>query len=236
MDAQAIVSLKNVTKTYRQGKVQITALDDVSLDIPQGDFMALAGPSGSGKTTLLNLIGGLDRADSGSIRLNGSDLGTMSESDLAGMRLHRVGFVFQSYNLIPVLSAEENVEYVMLLQGVGARERREKARAILDDVGLEELYDRRPAELSGGEQQRVAVARAVVSGPSIVLADEPTANLDSATGRSLMDMMRGMNEAKGVTFVFSTHDRMVMDYAERLVRIRDGGVAGEEKREGGTGS
>ena len=236
MDAQAIVSLKNVTKTYRQGKVQITALDDVSLDIPQGDFMALAGPSGSGKTTLLNLIGGLDRADSGSIRLNGNDLGTMSESDLAGMRLHRVGFVFQSYNLIPVLSAEENVEYVMLLQGVGARERRDKARAILDDVGLEELYDRRPAELSGGQQQRVAVARAVVSGPSIVLADEPTANLDSATGRSLMDMMRSMNEAKGVTFIFSTHDRMVMDYAERLVRIRDGRVAGEEKREGGTGS
>ena len=231
MDAQAIVSLKNVTKTYRQGKVQITALDDVSLDIPQGDFMALAGPSGSGKTTLLNLIGGLDRADSGSIRLNGNDLGAMSESDLAGMRLHRVGFVFQSYNLIPVLSAEENVEYVMLLQGVGARERREKARAILDDVGLQGLYDRRPAELSGGQQQRVAVARAVVSGPSIVLADEPTANLDSATGRSLMDMMRAMNVSKGVTFVFSTHDRMVMDYARRLVRIRDGRVDADEKRE-----
>jgi len=236
MDAQAIASLSNVTKTYRQGKVQITALDGVSLDVPQGDFMALAGPSGSGKTTLLNLIGGLDRADSGSIRLNGNDLGAMSESDLAGMRLHRVGFVFQSYNLIPVLSAEENVEYVMLLQGVGARERREKARAILDDVGLEGLYGRRPAELSGGQQQRVAVARAVVSGPSIVLADEPTANLDSNTGRSLMDMMRSMNETKGVTFVFSTHDRMVMEYAERLVRIRDGRVAGEERREGGAGS
>jgi putative ABC transport system ATP-binding protein len=231
MDAQAIVSLKNVTKTYRQGKVQITALDDVSLDIPQGDFMALAGPSGSGKTTLLNLIGGLDRADSGSIRLNGNDLGAMSESELADMRLRRVGFVFQSYNLIPVLSAEENVEYVMLLQGVGARERREKARAILDDVGLQGLYDRRPAELSGGQQQRVAVARAVVSGPSIVLADEPTANLDSATGRSLMDMMRAMNVSKGVTFVFSTHDRMVMDYARRLVRIRDGRVDADEKRE-----
>jgi len=231
MDAQAIVLLKNVTKTYRQGKVQITALDDVSLDIPQGDFMALAGPSGSGKTTLLNLIGGLDRADSGSIRLNGNDLGAMSESELADMRLRRVGFVFQSYNLIPVLSAEENVEYVMLLQGVGARERREKARAILDDVGLQGLYDRRPAELSGGQQQRVAVARAVVSGPSIVLADEPTANLDSATGRSLMDMMRAMNVSKGVTFVFSTHDRMVMDYARRLVRIRDGRVDADEKRE-----
>ncbi len=236
MNTQAIVSLSSVTKTYHQGKVQITALDDVSLDIPQGDFMALAGPSGSGKTTLLNLIGGLDRADSGSIRLNGNDLGVMSESELAGMRLHRVGFVFQSYNLIPVLSAEENVEYVMLLQGVGARERRDKARDILADVGLEGLYDRRPAELSGGQQQRVAVARAVVSGPSIVLADEPTANLDSATGRTLMDMMRSMNEAKGVTFVFSTHDRMVMDYAERLVRIRDGRVAGDERKKGEAGA
>jgi putative ABC transport system ATP-binding protein len=155
----------------------------------------------------------------------------MSESELADMRLRRVGFVFQSYNLIPVLSAEENVEYVMLLQGVGARERREKTRAVLDDVGLEGLYSRRPAELSGGQQQRVAVARAVVSGPSIVLADEPTANLDSATGRSLMDMMREMNVSKGVTFVFSTHDRMVMDYARRLVRIRDGRVASDEQRE-----
>jgi putative ABC transport system ATP-binding protein len=231
MDAQAIVSLNGVTKTYRQGKVQITALDGVSLEIPHGSFLALAGPSGSGKTTLLNLIGGLDRADSGSIRLNGNDLGAMSESELADMRLRRVGFVFQSYNLIPVLSAEENVEYVMLLQGVGARERREKTRAVLDDVGLEGLYSRRPAELSGGQQQRVAVARAVVSGPSIVLADEPTANLDSATGRSLMDMMREMNVSKGVTFVFSTHDRMVMDYARRLVRIRDGRVASDEQRE-----
>ncbi|MCF8062678.1 MAG: ABC transporter ATP-binding protein [Deltaproteobacteria bacterium] len=232
METQSIVSLSDVTKTYRQGRVQITALDGVSLEVPQGDFLALAGPSGSGKTTLLNLIGGLDRADSGSIRLNGNDLGAMSESELAGMRLEQVGFVFQSYNLIPVLSAEENVEYVMLLQGVAARERREKARAILDDVGLEGMYDRRPAELSGGQQQRVAVARAVVSGPSIVLADEPTANLDSATGRALMDMMRSMNEAKGVTFVFSTHDRMVMDYAGRLIRIRDGRVAGDERREG----
>ena len=232
METQAIVSLNDVTKTYRQGKVQITAVDGVSLDVPQGDFLALAGPSGSGKTTLLNLIGGLDRADSGSIRLNGQDLGTMSESELAGMRLHRVGFVFQSYNLIPVLSAVENVEYVMLLQGVGAAERRERARAILDDVGLEGLYDRRPAELSGGQQQRVAVARAVVSGPSIVLADEPTANLDTATGRALMDMMQDMNKAKHVTFIFSTHDRMVMDYAERLVRIRDGKVARDEKKGG----
>jgi putative ABC transport system ATP-binding protein len=231
METQSIVSLSGVTKTYRQGKVQITALNDVSLEIRQGSFLALAGPSGSGKTTLLNLIGGLDRADAGSIRLDGNALGAMSESELADMRLRRVGFVFQSYNLIPVLSAEENVEYVMLLQGTGARERRDKARAILDDVGLEGLYDRRPAELSGGQQQRVAVARAVVSGPSIVLADEPTANLDSTTGRSLMDMMREMNVSKGVTFVFSTHDRMVMDYARRLVRIRDGRVAGDEMRE-----
>jgi putative ABC transport system ATP-binding protein len=210
----------------------ITALAGVTLDVPGGDFMALAGPSGSGKTTLLNMIGGLDRPDSGRIRLNGNDLESMSESELAAMRLQSVGFVFQSYNLIPVLSAEENVEYVMLLQGVGAGERRERARAVLDDVGLEGLYHRRPAELSGGQQQRVAVARAVVSGPAIVLADEPTANLDSAAGRALMDMMRGMNESRGVTFIFSTHDRMVMDYAGRLVRIRDGKVALDERKNG----
>lgn len=231
MNVEPIVSLTDVTKAYRQGRILTTALAGVTLDIPKGDFMALAGPSGSGKTTLLNLIGGLDRADSGRIRLNGNDLGAMSESELAGMRLHHVGFVFQSYNLIPVLSAEENVEYVMLLQGVGARERRERARTVLDDVGLEGLYSRRPAELSGGQQQRVAVARAVVSGPGIVLADEPTANLDTASGRALMDMMRGMNESRSVTFIFSTHDRMVMEYAGRLVRIRDGKVERDERKD-----
>ena len=193
--------------------------------------MALAGPSGSGKTTLLNIIGGLDTADSGTVVVDGDTLAEMDQGDLADMRLRKVGFVFQSYNLIPVLSARENVEFIMLLQGVSPRERRERALSILEEVGLAGLHDRRPAELSGGQQQRVAVARAIVSGPSIVLADEPTANLDSQTGSDLLDMMKKMNEEKKVTFIFSTHDRMVMDYARRLVLIRDGQVDGDHPRE-----
>ena len=170
----------------------------------------------------MNLIGGLDTADAGNIILNGNAFDQMSQSQLARLRLHQVGFVFQAYNLIPVLSAAENVEFVMLLQGIPANERHERARAILDDVGLEGKYDRRPAELSGGQQQRVAVARAIVSNPSIVLADEPTANLDSTTGTGLLDMMQQMNTEKKVTFIFSTHDGMVMDYARRLVLLHDG--------------
>jgi len=174
-----IVKCIDVKKTYRQGKVEVKALNGVSLTIEKGAFVALAGPSGSGKTTMLNIIGGLDLADSGRIMVDGNALDKMSQSELASLRLEKVGFVFQAYNLIPVLSAFENVEFVMLLQGVPSAERRELAKAILDDVGLEGKYDRRPAELSGGEQQRVAVARAIVSNPSIVLADEPTANLDN---------------------------------------------------------
>ena len=230
MGNDQIVQVKDVIKTYEQGKIRITALNGISLNIPKGDFLALAGPSGSGKTTLLNLIGGLDRADSGQIELNGNDLSSMNESELAELRLHHVGFVFQAYNLIPVLSAVENVEYVMLLQGVPSKERRDRARSILDDVGLDGMHDRRPAELSGGQQQRVAVARAIVSGPSIVLADEPTANLDTQTGGALLEMMKEMNRTKAVTFIFSTHDRMVMDHARRLVRIRDGRVVEDQNR------
>jgi putative ABC transport system ATP-binding protein len=223
-----IVECRDVKKTYRQGEVEVLALNGVDLSIEQGGFLALAGPSGSGKTTMLNIIGGLDRADSGKVLVDGNALEGMNQSELASLRLHKVGFVFQAYNLIPVLSAIENVEFVMLLQGVSTKERRERAQAILDDVGLEGKYDRRPAELSGGQQQRVAVARAIVSNPSIVLADEPTANLDSKNGRGLLEMMREMNETKKVTFVFSTHDHMVMDYARRLVQIRDGQVADDE--------
>jgi putative ABC transport system ATP-binding protein len=223
-----IVECSQVKKTYRQGEVEVRALNGVDLSIEKGGFLALAGPSGSGKTTMLNIIGGLDRADSGKVVVDGNALEAMNQSELASLRLHNVGFVFQAYNLIPVLSALENVEFVMLLQGVPAKERRERARAILDDVGLEGKYDRRPAELSGGQQQRVAVARAIVSNPSIVLADEPTANLDSKNGRGLLEMMQEMNETKKVTFVFSTHDHMVMDYARRLVHIRDGQVADDE--------
>jgi len=210
-----IVECRNVNKTYRQGQVEVHALKDVNLSIKKGDFVAVAGPSGSGKTTLLNLIGGLDSIDSGSIALDGNFFEQMSQSQLAAMRLHKVGFVFQAYNLIPVLSAAENVEFVMLLQGIPAKERRSRAKAILDDVGLSGKYSRRPAELSGGQQQRVAVARALVSKPSIVLADEPTANLDSTTGEGLLTMMKQMNREKEVTFIFSTHDKMV---------IRDGGI------------
>jgi len=227
-----MVECVDVKKTYRQGKVEVSALNGVSLSIEKGDFVALAGPSGSGKTTMLNIIGGLDSADSGSIMVDGNALNKMTQSELASLRLQKVGFVFQAYNLIPVLSALENVEFVMLLQGVPSAERRELAKAMLDDVGLAGKFDRRPAELSGGEQQRVAVARAIVSNPSIVLADEPTANLDSKNGTGLMEMMKQMNEKKKATFIFSTHDKMVMDYARRLVLIRDGLVADDQVREG----
>lgn len=226
-----IVECVDVKKTYRQGKLKVRALNGVSLSIEKGAFVALAGPSGSGKTTMLNLIGGLDLADSGSVMVDGKPLDKMTQSELASLRLQKVGFVFQAYNLIPVLSALENVEFVMLLQGVPSVERQELARAILDEVGLAGKDERRPAELSGGEQQRVAVARAIVSNPSIVLADEPTANLDSKTGNGLLEMMRHLNEQKKATFIFSTHDKMVMDYARRLILIRDGLVADDQVRE-----
>lgn len=220
-----IVKCVEIEKKYKQGKVEVQALKGVSLSIEKGEFTALAGPSGSGKTTILNLMGGLDLPDSGTITVDGSNFEHMNQSQLAELRLHKVGFIFQSYNLIPVLSAVENVEYVMLLQGVDGPERRKRAKSILDEVGLGELYNRRPAELSGGQQQRVAVARAIVSNPSIVLADEPTANLDSKTGTGLLKIMKDMNEKKNVTFIFSTHDQRVMNYAKRLIKIRDGMVA-----------
>ena len=217
-----IVECIDVQKTYRQGRIEVQALKDINLSIEKGEFLAVAGPSGSGKTTLLNLVGGLDASDAGSIIVDGNAFDQMSQSQLAKLRLHKIGFVFQAYNLIPVLSAAENVEFVMLLQGVPSSERRERAQAILDDVGLAGKYDRRPSELSGGQQQRVAVARAIVSNPSIVLADEPTANLDSKTGTGLLEMMKKMNSEKNVTFIFSTHDKMVMDYARRLILLHDG--------------
>lgn len=219
-----IVDVKDVAKTYRQGNLDVHALAGVSLSIARGEFAALAGPSGSGKTTLLNLIGGLDTPTRGQIILDNREITGLSQSKLATLRLNKIGFVFQAYNIIPVLSARENVEYVMLMQGVPARERADRARAILDDVGLEGMHDRRPAELSGGQQQRVAVARAIVSRPSIVLADEPTANLDSKTGQGLLEMMSQMNQAREVTFIFSTHDQMVMDYARRIIHLKDGRV------------
>lgn len=220
----SIVRAENIKKRYIQGKVEVHALRGVSVNIDQGEFVAMAGPSGSGKTTVLNIIGGIDNPDSGQVIVDGNNYSDMTQSKLAELRLNKIGFVFQAYNLIPVLSAEENVEYIMMLQGVSAKERKKKARAILDDVGLEGIYSRRPSELSGGQQQRIAVARAIVSNPAIVLADEPTANLDSKTGESLLDMMKKMNREKNVTFIFSTHDNMVMEYAKRIVKLKDGQI------------
>jgi putative ABC transport system ATP-binding protein len=227
----SIVECTDIKKTYHQGRVEVPALNGVSLSIEKGGFVAIAGPSGSGKTTMLNIIGGLDLPDSGRAVVDGNALEEMSRSDLANLRLQKIGFVFQAYNLIPVLSALENVEFVMLLQGVPASERHERAKDILDEVGLEGTYDRRPAELSGGQQQRVAVARAIVSDPSIVLADEPTANLDSTNGKGLLEMMKELNQKKKVTFIFSTHDPMVMEYARRLIYLRDGLVADDQVKE-----
>jgi len=219
------VHTEKLTKVYRQDSIAVTAVQDMDLEIAAGEFVALVGPSGSGKSTLLNLLGGLDRPTSGRLWVADAELDAMSRRALAELRLRKIGFVFQEYNLIPVLSALENVEYVMLLQGVPDAERHDRALAILNEVGLAGLEDRRPGELSGGQQQRVAVARAIVSEPALVLADEPTANLDSATGAALMDLMRQLNEKKGVTFVFATHDAMVMERARRLVRLKDGRIA-----------
>jgi putative ABC transport system ATP-binding protein len=223
-----IIECADVRKFYHPGAVDVRALDGVSLTVSKGDFVAIAGPSGSGKTTLLNLIGGLDRVDSGSIHVAGENLAELSQAQLADLRLYRIGFVFQAFNLIPVLSAVENVEFVMLLQGVSGKESRERASSILDEVGLKNMYHRCPHELSGGQQQRVAVARAIVSNPAVVLADEPTANLDSKTGNDLLELMQKMNERFKVTFVFSTHDQMVMSFAGRLIRLRDGRIVAEE--------
>ena len=228
----ALVTLRAVTKTYRQGEVDVPALRGVDLDIAAGEFVCLSGPSGSGKTTLLNLIGGLDTPSAGRVTVAGRDLARFSPGERAELRLRHIGFVFQAYNLIPVLSAQENVELVMELQGVGAAERHARARAILAEVGLAGLEGRRPAALSGGQQQRVAVARAIVSAPDLVLADEPTANLDSENGRRLLEIMRRLNGERGVTFVISTHDPEVMAFARRLIRLHDGRIQADERRDG----
>lgn len=225
--ADLVVRLEKVSRIYRHGGIEVAALRDVDLEIRRGEFAALVGPSGSGKTTLLNLIGGLDSPTSGRIWIGEAETTRLSSAQLAQVRLRHIGFVFQEYNLIPVLSALENVEYVMLLQGVPEKDRQARALALLKDLGLEGMEHRRPGELSGGQQQRVAVARAIVSEPLIVLPDEPTANLDSVAGAALLDLMRGLNETKGVTFVFSTHDPMVMQRARRIIRMRDGRIVQE---------
>lgn len=219
-----IIETHGLVKTYDSDGIPVNAIRGIDLSIGRGEFTAIAGPSGSGKTTLLNIIGGLDRPTSGDVRVGETQLSELSPRELADLRLRKIGFIFQAYNLIPVLSARENVEYVLLLQGVRAAERRTRAAVALRDVGLEKEMERLPGKLSGGQQQRVAVARAIVSQPEIVLADEPTANLDQATGASLLDLMREMNERKQITFIFSTHDSMVMERARRLINLIDGTI------------
>jgi len=226
----AVIKVKQAERHYTTRAGTVKALDVVDLDIKPGEFLAIAGPSGSGKSTLLNLIGALDTPTGGEVVVDGQNLAGMSDADLAKLRRDRIGFVFQAYNLIPVLSALENVEYVMQLQGQSVSKRREAATKILREVGLGDMLDRRPVELSGGQQQRVAVARAIAAQPAIVLADEPTANLDSTTGVQLLEMMQRLNQEHGTTFVFSTHDPEVMERASRLVRLRDGKIESEEER------
>jgi len=227
---EILLEARAVTKVYRAGAIETTALSAVDLSVERGEFSALSGPSGSGKTTLLNLLGTLDRPSSGRIRVAGEETTLMSEAARAELRLRKLGFIFQSYNLVPVLSALENVEFVLLLQHVPAHERRERARRFLADLGLSELAEKRPNAMSGGQQQRVAVARAIASEPEIVLADEPTANLDSKTAEDLLDLMERMNRDRGVTFLFSTHDPRVMARARRSIRLVDGRIASDEQR------
>ena len=214
----------DLCKTYRQGDEDIKALDHVSIEIDQGGFVCLSAPSGGGKTTLLNAIGGLDKPDSGEVYIAGQRIDNLSKGELAELRLRQIGFVFQAFNLIPVLTARENVEFVMQVQGVAAPERQKRAVEILEEVGLTGLDDRRPSDMSGGQQQRVAVARAIVSRPALVLADEPTANLDSRTSDGLMELFRELNDHHNTTFVIATHDKRVMSYAKRLVRMLDGRI------------
>jgi putative ABC transport system ATP-binding protein len=224
-----LVRTDGVWKIYPQEPVPVEAVRGVSLEVAPGDFVALAGPSGSGKTTLLNLLGGLTRPTRGTVSLRGIELAGLSAGELARVRLEHVGFVFQAYNLLPVLSALENAEFTLLLRGVPEDERRRRVLALFARIGMSGLEERRPAKLSGGQQQRVAVARAVVGHPAIVLADEPTANLDSATSEALLDVMEQLNRAERTTFVFATHDPRVMQRARRLVRLVDGVIASDER-------
>ena len=226
--SEIVIASKNVSKHFGEGEAQVHALREVDLDINIGDFAAIVGPSGSGKTTLLNILCGLDEVSSGDIQVSGRSLQDMSGSELAKFRREHIGLVFQAYNLIPVLTVMENIEYVMLLQNVPVAERKERVEKFLTEVGLEGKGNRFPVELSGGQQQRVAIARAMVSHPDIILADEPTANLDSENGVLLLDMMRKFNEEFQMTFVFSTHDPQIMERAKRMVTLTDGHIVSDE--------
>ena len=223
-DSEVIVKLEGVEKVYKQGKIDVPALRGLDLEVHRGEFMALTGPSGSGKTTALNIIGGLDTPTRGKALVEGRDLATMSRGELSRLRRDKIGFVFQAYNLVPVLTAYENAEMVLRLQGMGAQERRDKVMKLLADVGLKGMEHRRPAEMSGGQQQRVAIARAIAPGPVVTLADEPTANVDSATAEMLLELMEKLNRERNVTFIFSTHDPRVMARARRVVHMVDGKV------------
>jgi putative ABC transport system ATP-binding protein len=225
-----VIEVRDLTKTFHTSGEDVHAVDGVNLSISAGEFSTLVAPSGAGKTTLLNLIGGLDRPNSGEVRVMGTDMAALSDRDLVDFRLRNIGFVFQSYNLIPVLSALENVEFIMLLQGVGKQERRKRAREVLLAVGLEREMDRRPGAMSGGQQQRVAVARALASKPAFILADEPTANLDSHSAENLLEIMERLNREEGITFLFSTHDPRVVARARRVISMLDGQIASDEVR------
>ena len=225
-----LIQTEGLTKTYTDNGVEVPALRGIDLTIHAGEFTAIVGPSGSGKTTLLNIISGLDKPTEGKVWLDGKLVTDMTGAELSDFRRDHIGFIFQAYNLIPVLKVEENIEYIMLLQRVAKDERHRRVHAILDDIGLGGFAHRFPSKLSGGQQQRVAIARAMVSHPLMILADEPTANLDSKTGADLLDMMRQLNEDQGMTFIFSTHDRMIMDKARRVIIVKDGLVASDEMR------
>ena len=223
-----VIHSEKIFKTYGAKATEVHALQDVTLNVQPGEFTAIVGPSGSGKTTLLNILGGLDEPTSGKVIIKDIEITSMKENALIDFRLHHIGYVFQAYNLIPVLTARENVEFIMLLQKVPKAERRQRAKSLLERVGLADQMDRRPAALSGGQQQRVAVARALASKPDFVLADEPTANLDTASTQNLLDIMRDLNQEDNMTFLFSTHDGRVIDRARRVITLEDGKITSDE--------
>jgi len=223
-----VVKAENVVKNYGLNEQTVQALRGVNLEFQGGEFAAIAGPSGSGKSTFLHLVGCIDTLSGGSMIVGGTNTANMTRNQLALLRRHSIGFIFQAYNLIPVLSVEENISFPLTLMGVGAKEIKERTAKALKDVGLDGMEKRRPKEMSGGQQQRVAIARALIKKPALILADEPTANLDSTIGREILELMLALNKAEGTTFIFSTHDQMVMDYARRLIRIRDGQIESDE--------
>ena len=223
-----VIETNKLVKTYQQGDIQVNALNDVSINFKQGEFTAIVGPSGSGKTTFLNAIGGLDTPDTGKVIINNTDITQLKSNQLIDFRLRNIGFVFQAYNLIPVLTAKENVEFIMLMQGDSPKARKTRAEELLNAVGLKEQINRRPGQLSGGQQQRVAVARALASKPQFVLADEPTANLDSTSTSHLLDIMFELNQQENMTFIFSTHDQRVIDRAKRIITLEDGKVLSDK--------